>query len=65
MIYDSDIPEVEHDGINATIKTLKTNTLCIETNEDETIDLLRKRLIIGLSRISTSDNNNKLNKLIH
>ena len=44
LIYDSDIPEVEHDGINATIKTLKTNTLCIETNEDETIDCIKEKI---------------------
>jgi DNA-binding response OmpR family regulator len=39
LIFDTDWPGSEQESIHTTIKTLNSNTICIETNEDETTDL--------------------------
>ena len=38
MIFDSDWPGSEQESIHTTIKSLKTNTCCFETNEDESAE---------------------------
>lgn len=44
LIFDSDLPGSEQEALHKTIKTLKINTNCIETNEDEAIDLPIKKV---------------------
>jgi CheY-like chemotaxis protein len=39
LIFDTDWPGSEQESIHTTIKTLRSNTICIETNEDEATDL--------------------------
>jgi two-component system response regulator (stage 0 sporulation protein F) len=40
LIFDSDLPGAEQESINATIKSLRSNTLTVETNEDEKMDVV-------------------------
>ncbi|MBT7650924.1 MAG: response regulator [Opitutae bacterium] len=40
LIFDSDLPGAEQESINATIKSLRSNTLRVETNEDEKMDVV-------------------------
>ena len=40
LIFDSDLPGAEQESINATIKSLRSNTLIVETNEDEKMDIV-------------------------
>ena len=40
LIFDSDLPGAEQESINATIKSLRSNTLTVETNEDEEMDIV-------------------------
>ena len=35
LIYDSDSPGFEQDALTSTVRSLKTDTICITTNEDE------------------------------
>ena len=44
LVFDSDLPQTEHDAIKATIKAHKANTICIETNEDENINLVSNKV---------------------
>lgn len=44
IIYDSDWPGTEQESIHTTIKTLKSNTLPIETNEDENVDFALNKI---------------------
>ncbi len=44
LIFDSDCPESEHDLVKATIKSSKSDTIFIETNEDETVESIEKFL---------------------
>ena len=39
LIFDTDWPGSEQESIHTTIKSLQSNTICIETNEDETTEL--------------------------
>ncbi|MDG0965646.1 MAG: response regulator [Opitutales bacterium] len=39
LIFDTDWPGSEQESIQTTIKSLHSNTICIETNEDEATDL--------------------------
>jgi CheY-like chemotaxis protein len=38
LLFDSDLPGSEQESIHTTIKSLKTNTKCFETNEDESAE---------------------------
>jgi len=35
LVYDSDSPGFEQDALTSTVRSLKTDTICITTNEDE------------------------------
>ena len=39
LIFDTDWPGSEQESIHTTIKSLHSNTICIETNEDEATEL--------------------------
>ena len=44
LIFDSDLPGAEQESINATIKSLRSNTLTVETNEDEEMDIVLSKI---------------------
>ena len=50
IVFDSDSPGINQDSIRSTIKSLKSDTLCIETNEDETPKNLFSRISFHLDR---------------
>jgi two-component system response regulator (stage 0 sporulation protein F) len=55
LIFDSDLPGAEQESINATIKSLKSNTITVETNEDQEMNIV-------LSKIREKLNQYKLNR---
>ncbi|MEC8778216.1 MAG: hypothetical protein VXX28_04225, partial [Verrucomicrobiota bacterium] len=44
VIYDSDSPGIEQDAIQRTIKTMNSDTHCVETNEDESPKQVSNRI---------------------
>jgi CheY-like chemotaxis protein len=48
IVFDSDSPSIEQEVIKNTIKSLKSDTLCIETNEDEDMQNLMKTIAFQL-----------------
>jgi DNA-binding response OmpR family regulator len=55
LIFDSDLPGAEQESINATIKSLKSDTITVETNEDQEMNIV-------LSKIREKLNQYKLNR---
>ena len=52
LILDCDWTQSEHDIIRATIKSLSSNTVCFESNEDEEIHDIENRIFTHLREIS-------------
>ena len=44
LIYDSDSPGFEQDALTSTVRSLKTDTICITTNEDELASEVVKKI---------------------
>ena len=49
IIYDGDSPSIEQEAILRTIKTINSDTICIETNEDEKPETLLKEINFRLN----------------
>ena len=52
LILDCDWTQSEHDIVRATIKSLSSNTVCFESNEDEEIHDIENRIFTHLREIS-------------
>ncbi|MEC8013561.1 MAG: response regulator [Verrucomicrobiota bacterium] len=48
IIYDTDSPGIEQETIQNTIKSLNSDTVCLETNEDENLEEILKRISFHL-----------------
>lgn len=58
LIYDSDSPGLEQEALTSTIRSLKTDTICITTNEDERAsEVIDKISFLSEQRKKTGENN--------
>jgi CheY-like chemotaxis protein len=57
LIYDSDSPGLEQEALTSTIRSLKSETICIPTNEDEkAIEVIEKISFLNEQKIKNEDN---------
>jgi hypothetical protein len=58
LIFDSDSPGLDQEALTSTIRSLKTETICITTNEDERAsEVIEKISFLSEQRKKTGGNN--------